>query len=37
MRTISVTNARNDLFNLIKEVAETSEPIHITGKTGMQC
>ena len=34
MRTVSVTNARNDLFNLIKEVAENSEPIQITGKNG---
>jgi prevent-host-death family protein len=34
MRTVSVTNARNDLFNLIKEVSENSEPIQITGKNG---
>ena len=34
MRTVSVTNARNDLFNLIKEVAESSEPIQIRGKNG---
>jgi antitoxin YefM len=34
MRTISVTNARNDLSNLIKEVAESSQPIQITGKNG---
>ena len=34
MRTVSVTKARNDLFNLIKEVAESSEPIQITGKNG---
>ena len=32
MRTISVTNARKDLYNLIKETAAASEPVHITGK-----
>ena len=32
MRTVTVTSARNNLFNLIKETAEASEPIHITGK-----
>jgi prevent-host-death family protein len=32
MKTVSVTKARNDLFNLIKETAAASEPIHITGK-----
>ncbi|MDR3625638.1 MAG: type II toxin-antitoxin system Phd/YefM family antitoxin [Ignavibacteriaceae bacterium] len=32
MRTISVTNARKDLYNLIKETATASEPVHITGK-----
>jgi prevent-host-death family protein len=32
MRTISITSARADLYNLIDKASETSEPIYITGK-----
>lgn len=32
MRTINVTNARADLYNLLLETAESHEPIQITGK-----
>jgi len=32
MRTINVTKARADLYNLLLETSESHEPIHITGK-----
>ena len=32
MRTINVTNARANLYNLLLETAESHEPIQITGK-----
>ena len=34
MKVINVTNARNDLFNLIDETIISSEPIQIIGKRG---
>lgn len=34
MTTISVTNARKELYKLLDQVHETHEPIHITGKRG---
>ena len=32
MRTINVTKARADLYNLLIEASESHEPIQITGK-----
>jgi len=32
MTTLNVTDARNNLYNLIDETAESHEPILITGK-----
>ena len=32
MRTINVTKARADLYNLLLETSESHEPIQITGK-----
>jgi len=32
MKTINVTQARKDIYNLIKEVNASHEPIEITGK-----
>jgi prevent-host-death family protein len=32
MKTITATEARNDIYNLIDQVADESEPIQITGK-----
>ncbi len=32
MKNIAVTKARANLYKLIDETAESSEPIHITGK-----
>ena len=32
MKTISVTNARQNLYNLIDETGDSHEPIYITGK-----
>ncbi len=32
MRTINVTKARADLYNLLIETSESHEPIQITGK-----
>ena len=32
MTSLSVTNARKDLFNLVDKVAKSHEPIYITGK-----
>lgn len=31
MKSISVTQARKDLYNLMDEVSASSEPVHITG------
>lgn len=32
MSTINITNARKELYRIVKSVNETHEPIHITGK-----
>ncbi|MEE9466080.1 MAG: type II toxin-antitoxin system Phd/YefM family antitoxin [Candidatus Neomarinimicrobiota bacterium] len=32
MRTITVTKARSNLFQLVKDAASTHEPVQITGK-----
>ncbi|NIS07508.1 MAG: type II toxin-antitoxin system Phd/YefM family antitoxin [Candidatus Dadabacteria bacterium] len=32
MKSIKVTDARNNLYKLIDEASESHEPIHITGK-----
>ena len=32
MKTISVTKARSELYNLLDEASRTHEPIYITGK-----
>lgn len=32
MRTITVTKARENLYNLVKQASEGSEPVQITGK-----
>ncbi len=34
MKTIAVTKARSELYKLIDEVRQNSEPIQITGKRG---
>lgn len=34
MRTIPVTNARQDIFNIIEQTILNSEPIQITSKKG---
>ena len=34
MTTVNATKARTDLYRLLEQVAETSEPVHITGKRG---
>ncbi len=34
MKTISVTKARSNLYKLIDEIKESSQPIQITGKRG---
>ncbi len=34
MTTITVTNARKELYNLLNQVQQTHQPIHITGKRG---
>jgi antitoxin YefM len=34
MRTVSVTNARQDIFNIIEQTIINSEPIQITSKKG---
>jgi prevent-host-death family protein len=34
MTTITATEARKQLYRLIAEVAESHEPVHITGKKG---
>lgn len=34
MTSITVTNARKDLYKLIDQVQQSHEPIHITGKRG---
>ncbi len=34
MDTVTPTNARNNIFNLISEVQKTHSPIHIVNKTG---
>ena len=37
MPTISVTQARSDLYNLLEEVNESSTPLLITNKNGHNC
>lgn len=32
MKTITATDARRDIYKLVDEISETSEPVHITGK-----
>jgi len=34
MKTIPITKARKDIYNLVDETINTSEPIQITGKRG---
>jgi antitoxin YefM len=34
MTTINATQARAELYKLLKQVAETREPVHITGRQG---
>ncbi len=34
MKTISVTQARKDLYNLLDDTIQNSEPIQIKGKRG---
>lgn len=34
MRTVPVTNARQDIFNIIEQTIVNSEPIQITSKKG---
>jgi antitoxin YefM len=33
MSSINITNARKNLYRLVDNLAETHEPIHITGKS----
>ena len=37
MPTISVTEARSNLYKLLEEVNETSSPLLITNKNGKNC
>ena len=34
MMTVNATRARAELYKLLEQVAETREPIHITGRRG---
>ncbi len=34
MTTINATKARAELYKLLEQVAETREPVHITGRRG---
>ncbi|MBT4498126.1 MAG: type II toxin-antitoxin system Phd/YefM family antitoxin [Gemmatimonadetes bacterium] len=34
MTTINATQARTELYKLLEQVAETREPVHITGRRG---
>lgn len=34
MTTINATKARTELYKLLEQVAETHEPVHITGRRG---
>jgi prevent-host-death family protein len=34
MTTINATKARTELYKLLDQVAETHEPVHITGRRG---
>lgn len=34
MKTINITKARQDLYNLVDETVKTSQPIQILGKRG---
>ena len=34
MTTINATKARSELYKLLEQVAESHEPIHITGRKG---
>lgn len=32
MSSINITNARKNLYRLVEDLADTHEPVHITGK-----
>jgi len=32
MRSIKITNARKNLYKLVESLADTHEPVHITGR-----
>ncbi len=34
MNTINVTNARKNLYKLVKSIIDSHKPVHITGKDG---
>jgi antitoxin YefM len=34
LKSVTITKARQDLYNLVDEALQTSEPIQITGKRG---
>ena len=34
MDTINVTNARKNLYRIIKSISDSHEPIHVSGKNG---
>ncbi len=34
MDTMNVTNARKNLYKIIKMISESHKPVHITGKNG---
>ena len=34
MKTVPITNARQDIFNIIEQTITNSEPIQITSKKG---
>ena len=34
MNTINVTNARKNLYKIIKSINDSHEPIHVSGKNG---
>ena len=34
MNTLNVTNARKNLYKIIKSINDSHEPIHISGKNG---
>jgi antitoxin YefM len=34
MSSINITNARKNLYKIVKDLNDSHEPIHITGKSG---